>query len=923
MAALWPDPLDPLCPQSFKTTARSRLSELRVQVGGKPSEPSDGWLRTALLEFIADFSDWELASQRQFASAAEAITRAAHESLGGAPGTRPLVIDPFSGGGAIPLEALRVGADVFASDLNPVAVLITKVAVEYLPRFGESLADDVRKWGDWVRREAEQKLRQFFPKDEDGAEPLAYIWARVVRCEGPDCGAEVPLVRSLWLARKGERSVALKLACDKKAHRIDLELVNGARAVDVQAGTVARGAVLCPCCGFTTPVRSVRAQLKARHGGSADARLLAVATLRPGHTGRFYRLPTSRDLDVVKAAAAALTREHNKDGLTPVPDEPISTNEIRRISVPLYGMASWGDLFTPRQALTLSVLANLVRNVPMEGDPARADAVRVLLAFALDKQADLGNALCRWEPIAQCPRQLFGRQAIGMVWDFAEGVALGSSSGSWSVQIERAEATIRQLHARWHTGTVACASAMQHPLPDDAANALFTDPPYYDAVPYAHLSDFFYVWLRRSLGPSQPELLRDPLVDKTDEIVVDRPHELRSSNKDIAFYERTLGLALAESRRVVRPDGIGTIVFASKTTASWEAVLRAIIDAGWVITASWPIDTENTSRMNAMGTASLASSVHIVCRPRENSNGGVRTDTVGEWSAVLAALQRRIHEWLPRLSAEGVVGADAIFACLGPALEEFSRFSRVERASGERVLLREYLEQVWAVVSREALSSLFRDADVSGLEPDARLTSMWLWTLKPPAAAEGDVVDRSEEETDDDDDDEAPETGKPKAGFHLEFDAARKIAQGLGAKLDELAHVVEVKGDRARLLAVVERTKYLFGRSEGAPTTAKKAAKKKQIALFGELEEAAEAQGWGDVGAPKAATTTLDRVHQAMLLFGAGRGEALKRFIVEEGVGKQPQFWKLAQSLSALYPGGTDEKRWVDGVLARKKGLGF
>jgi hypothetical protein len=274
---------------------------------------------------------------------------------------------------------------------------------------------------------------------------------------------------------------------------------------------------------------------------------------------------------------------------------------------------------------------------------------------------------------------------------------------------------------------------------------------------------------------------------------------------------------------------------------------------------------------------------------------------------------------MPRLSREGIVGADAIFACLGPALEVFSRYSRVEKANGDAVGLREYLEQVWAAVSREALSMIFSAADASGLEADARITAMWLWTLAEPSGGDAQV------ETDDADDegDAEDEAGDGESsGFVLDFDAARKIAQGLGARLEELESVVQLQKDKARLRPVVERTKHLFGKSEGGPA-AKKAAKKKQMTLFGELNEAAEAAGWGEVGAPQAGTTTLDRVHQAMLLFGAGRGEALKRFIVEEGVGKQPQFWKLAQSLSALYPNGTDEKRWVDGVLARKKGLGF
>ena len=284
---------------------------------------------------------------------------------------------------------------------------------------------------------------------------------------------------------------------------------------------------------------------------------------------------------------------------------------------------------------------------------------------------------------------------------------------------------------------------------------------------------------------------------------------------------------------------------------------------------------------------------------------------------------------MPRLAYEGVVGADAIFACLGPALEIFSRYSRVEKVNGDVVPLREYLEQVWAAVSNEALSMIFKDADAAGLEPDARLTAMWLWTLgtaSPTVNGNGAVEQDAEEESVEDEEEGAKKT--TTTGFVLEFDAARKIAQGLGIHLDKSPSIVEVKGDKARLLPVAERTKYLFGKEAvDAPTTKKKPKKKDtQLSLFEALQEVAddtETVERPELKAPQAGSTVLDRVHQAMILFAAGRGEALKRFLVEEGIGKDARFWKLAQSLSALYPSGIDEKRWVDGVLARKKGLGL
>jgi hypothetical protein len=272
---------------------------------------------------------------------------------------------------------------------------------------------------------------------------------------------------------------------------------------------------------------------------------------------------------------------------------------------------------------------------------------------------------------------------------------------------------------------------------------------------------------------------------------------------------------------------------------------------------------------------------------------------------------------MPRLADEGVVGADAIFACLGPALEIFSRYSHVEKANGDAVMLREYLEQVWAAVAKEALAQVFKGADATGFEPDARLTAMWLWTLNAPSA----IGNAEEGEEEDGDEDEAADTKKPKlAGFKLEYDAARKIAQGLGAALENLTHLVEVKGDEARLLPVAERTRHLFGKEqeETARPVRKKASA--QLNMFAELTEADDTEtAWQEKTVTRLGETTLDRVHQAMILFAAGRGEALKRFVVDDGVGRDGKFWRLAQALSALYPTGTDERRWVEGLMARKK----
>ena len=357
-AALWPDPADPNCPQAFRDAAAKQLVAFaqRVYAPGlteekahlqktasaeslarwklfannvPPLDPADqahqNVLRFALLDFIADFSNWDNSTTPAYLETSRSLTQAAHEALGGEPGTRPLVADPFAGGGSIPLEALRVGADAFASDLNPVAVLLNKVVLEYIPKYGQKLADEVRKWGQWIKEQAEKELSEFYPKDPDGATPIAYLWARTVTCDASigGCGAEVPLMRSLWLAKKDKKSVALKIVPNKEAKRVDFEIIVDAKAKDVGEGTVKRGSATCPCCGFTTPVKSVREQLKKRKGGAADARLFCVVTTRPSVQGRFYRLPIKRDLEAVWKAVAELGKQklEHKGPLSLVPDE--------------------------------------------------------------------------------------------------------------------------------------------------------------------------------------------------------------------------------------------------------------------------------------------------------------------------------------------------------------------------------------------------------------------------------------------------------------------------------------------------------------------------------------------------------------------------------------------------------------------------
>ncbi len=974
LAALWPDPApgpdDPPCPPGFIDAARSHMLRWAHDCAKKAGPESFGrltaiaknpallddplHLRTTLLDFIADFANWDNSTDEDYLETARALVLAAHEALGGEAGTRPLVVDPFAGGGSIPLEALRVGADAFASDLNPVAVLLNKVVLEYIPKYRQRLADEVRKRGEWIKREAEKELAAFYPKAADGATPIAYLWARTIQCEGPDCGAKVPLIRSLWLTKKADRQVALQLVPDRNPPGVAFRIIikKGASWVDQEdhkrtvenpqmGGTVKRGSATCPCCGYTTPAEKARRQFVPRSGGADDSRLIAVIFQNSHGSGIEFRLGSKEDEHGLRAALAKCAAKEwaHAGPAAAIPDETLPY--LRSIfNINLLGVDTWGKLFNGRQMLSLLTLVEKTRLAAGDirdtqtSDDTFADAVALCLAFAVDRCADYWSSLAVWS--GEFVAHTFGRQALGIVWDYAEVNGFADGSGTYAGAVGW---ICRVIEGSWSesvaSATVDRASACQHPLPDDSAQAFITDPPYYDAVPYADLSDFFYVWLRRTVGDIFPQLLADIGTPKEGEIVQLSERNPIYAKKTREYFEALMENAMAEGRRVIEPSGVAVVVFAHKSTTGWESQIQAMIAAGWVVTASWPIDTERPGRLRANNSAALASSVHLVCRPRENSDGSVRTHDIGDWRAVLAELPSRLHAWMPQLSAEGVVGADAIFACLGPALEVFSRYSRVEKSSGEAVTLREYLEHVWAAVSNEALSVIFKDADAAGLEPDARLTAMWLWTVgagKPGSNGAAPTNGDGDDEADEENGEEGAEAKKPKlAGFALEFDAARKIAQGLGVHLEKLGSLVEIKGETARLLPVAERTRYLFGKdSQAEQQNAPRSRKKpKQGSLFEELEAADMRSGSAGTGlvetspGARPGLTVLDRIHQAMILFAAGRGEAMRRFLVDDGAGTDPRFWKLAQSLSALYPAGTDEKRWVDGVLARKKGLGF
>jgi adenine-specific DNA methylase len=942
MALLLPDPQDEHCPEDFKTKARELLRPLPGKV-----EAGDAGLRKALLRFIGDFANWDLAADRTYLDAARGLVKAAH------PEETPLVVDPFAGGGSIPLEALRLGCDAFASDLNPVACLILKVMLEDIPRQGPGLAEELRKSGAEIRNAAEKDLGRFYPPDPDGARPIAYLWARTVRCESPHCGAEIPLVRSWWLSRKAGRRRALRPRVVRTTGvepRVELDLYTPKGDKDIAPGTVKGARATCLCCGMTLHPDRVRTQLRGQAGGadpvfgtdgcrSGGAVLLAVVTTKRGETGRRYRLATREDYRPIRAAgkmlATLFTSVAGKDHMSAVPDEAVVQERVAKNSpfrFHLYGFSSFGAVSTIRQQTYLATLAAHVRRA------AGSSAARDCLSIVVDRVANASTSLCRWHNSGEKLEGMFSRQAVSMVWDFCEGAPFGDASGGLDGALEWVLAVIEKLGGvGLRPGQTQQATATAASLPDQSANVWFTDPPYYDAVSYADLSDFFYAWIKRTAARTisrVPDEPGNPLTPKSLEIIQDDAKSVAGRPKDRVFFEDGMAQAFQEGRRVLRDEGIASIVFAHKTTEGWEALLSGIIRAGLTITGSWPVATEMSARLRARDSAALATSIHLVCRPRAGT-------LTADWAQVVRELPTRVSEWMDRLDGEGVHGADLVFACIGPALELYTRYHRVVDAEEREIPLggdpeaklphlRGYLAYVWEAVGRTALQRVLsaaeanaRNGSAGALEEDSRLTALFLWTLRSTDADAGDGEEDEGEVADEDD----TGPGKKKAGLALPYDVVRRFAQPLGIHLETWEHrIIEIEKGVVRLLPVAERAATLFpkGGVGGAAAQLERGGDRLQMVLFAEEPQTPKVRGpkkrakAGATAEPeldeRREATTLDRVHAAMLLQRAGQTNALRNLLKAEQQ-RGPDFLRLANALSALYPKDFEEKRILDAML--------
>lgn len=710
-----------------------------------PTEDAQVMERQRLHTLLAKLVKWENSNDENILNEARAEIRKYM-------GEEPLIfLDPFAGGGSIPLEAQRLGLEAHAHDLNPVAVMINKAMIEIPPRFaGQSpvnpdartklgsdrswsgakgLAEDVRYYGEWMKQEAFRRIGHLYPKvqvpaEQGGGEAtvIAWKWARTVKCPNPACGCEMPLASSFVLSKKKgkEAWVEPQFEDGKVTYVVHLK---GKPKIE---GTVNRQGAVCPCCGTAVPFSYIREQGKA---GGMSAQMMAVVA--EGKNGRIYLSP---DAMQIKAAQC------EEPSGCPETYLPVQALGFR---VQSYGMDMHKKLFTPRQLTALTTFSDLVAEAQAKatqdalasgmqddgrgldeggcGATAYGQAVGVYLAFLVDKLADLGNSLNRWEPIAQCPRQLFARQAIPMIWDYAEGNPFSASSGSWKVLLHNLSGCFSAKLFDFNRVNKGIVRQFDAQSDCGIRNLVISsDPPYYDNIGYADLSDFFYIWLRRSLKDTYPHLFRTMLVPKAEELVATPYRFDNSKEKARDFFEDGMLQACRQFCRYAREDVPITIYYAYKQSESdegdnasqastgWETMLSAIIKAGFAITGTWPMRTECSSRSNAMETNALASSIVLVCRKRQEEASSCSR------RSFIAELKRELRTALKNLQNSNIAPVDMAQAAIGPGMGVYSRYAKVMEADGSAMTVRSALQ----IINAE-LDAYLKEQD-GDLDEDSR-----------------------------------------------------------------------------------------------------------------------------------------------------------------------------------------------------------
>ncbi|MDZ8186883.1 MAG: DUF1156 domain-containing protein [Nostoc sp. ChiSLP02] len=719
-----------------------------------PTEEEQAKERQRLFNIIEQLVKWENSNNPSI------LEEARTEILKSTNGNPPPVLDPFCGGGSIPLEAQRLGLEAYASDLNPVPVLINKALIEIPPKFAgrppvnpearqktdysrtwcgvKGLAEDVRYYGQWIRDEAEKRIGHLYPKvklpKEHGggeAKVLAWFWAKTVKCPNPACNAVIPLARSFTVSvKKKEKTWAEPIIDHSQKHPIiRFQIQTGDK--NPPDGTVNRRGTICICCSTPIPLDYLRTE-----GIASRIKKQMTAIVAEGHRGRVYLSPDEEQEKIANQAKPKW-----------IPDRVLSTHS-QYMAAPRYGMTKHSDLFTPRQLVLLTTISDLISEVRQQvlqdaittgsfdegislsnggtGVKAYAEAVTVYLSCAISRLADYNNTICSWNIKGGSVGHLFTRQAIPMSWDFIEVNPLEKMSGNWLGGIEWISDVLENLVA-----TKSCSVIQQDAvvLETKVRPCISTDPPYYDNVPYADLSDFFYIWLQPSLNEIYPDLFRASLTPKIQELVADQ-FRFGSREKARQVFEDRLSKAFYRMREVANYDYPLTIFYAFKqseieeddgksshntvvASTGWETMLEGLLKANFVIQGTWPMRTERNARTRGIGSNALASSIVLVCRPRpETAPSSTRRQFVNY-------LKRELPDALQKLQQGNIAPVDLAQASIGPGMAIYSRYSKILEADGTPMSVRTALQLI-----NQTLDEFFAEQE-GEFDAETRFALIW------------------------------------------------------------------------------------------------------------------------------------------------------------------------------------------------------
>ncbi len=791
----------------------------------------------------------------------QAKEAALHEAIEAFLDRMPRVFDPFAGGGAIPLEAARLGCRSYGNDINPVAHIIQKGSLEFpqkygkpitysksefISRYGQAawdeqplenkmvqngdpvavrianrLAYDVEHYARELLRRAEAEIGHLYPANDKGQKPIAYYWARVGTCSNPACRAEVPLLKGFYLANTASKQVYLSPVIS--GNSIEFDIKTG--KCDIK-GWNERASILCPICNSVTDTKTLKKQFFEK---KATQRLVAV--IEEGTNGKSYRLPSIEELE---ASTQVFSAER--------PTELLPNNDSQNLKIPFWGFPSFGDMFSPRQLYTLQTLVTQLKYLKAELNLEENDygkAVVTYLGILVDRVAVANTSFGIWHTGRETLERIMGRQAIPMVFDYPESNPFCNSSGSALNQLEWLTRYIESESAYpFGTALQNASSGDKSQFSEKYLTAVITDPPYYDAIAYADLSDFFYVWLKRTLGDVYPLNFATPQTPKSEECTALKHHHNGKGDAAKEHFETKL-LQIFEAIEHQTSD-IVSIMFAHQSTEAWTTLCNSILGARMNITGSWATDTEMTGALKT-DKSFLSSSVTVSCRPAQRSG-------IGDFRAVKQAIGERVAKEVEHLYALGFRGADLLTACFGQAVSEFGQYQAVEKADGSRVTVAELLE----MARESAFNALLR-----GFEGDDG-TKFYIAWLQLYGFSESD------------------------------FDDAAKFSRvGLSIDVQELfsRHVLLKHGNKQVLGAFRDR-----------------------IAADSNLGE-------------RTANLLIDEVHRAMYLYQGTDRKALLRYIGRVGAHAAGNFWRVLAALCEVLPDGSDDYRQASGLRANKDSL--